>query len=211
MKTPAIAVLAGVVALTLTPVRGAAQDARLSRRLQPETARAVAALVDSARARGVPDEPLVQKALEGASKGAGGDAIVAAVRRLAARIDTARAALGDDASRAELVAAAAALDLGANAESLRSVREHRPQGQLIGPLVGLAYLLQRGVSPRGSVQIVQSMLEAQLSDAEFATLQRLVDQDIKAGAPAAAAADVRSRALIQHGARLRPRGNGRGS
>src|SRR5256886_4596409 len=43
-----------------------------------------AALVDSAHTAMLPTEPLVQRALEGATKRASGDAIVAAVRRLAA-------------------------------------------------------------------------------------------------------------------------------
>jgi hypothetical protein len=195
-----------LLAAAWAPLR--AQDARLSRRLDAPTARAVAALVDSAHAHAIPAEPLIQKALEGESKGAGGEAITAAVRRLSARLATARQALGAQAADAELVAAAAAMELGADAENLRSVRAQRPQGSLTGPLVGLAFLLQRGVPPKGSVEIVRSMLEARLSDTEFAALQRLVDQDIMAGAPAAAAAEVRARALIQHGPQLRPRTDG---
>ncbi|MEJ7810624.1 MAG: hypothetical protein WKG32_09480, partial [Gemmatimonadaceae bacterium] len=49
-----------------------ASDARLDARLDPRTRASVAAVLDSARAAGLPTEPLVDKALEGASKRADG-------------------------------------------------------------------------------------------------------------------------------------------
>jgi hypothetical protein len=189
--------------------RVGAQDARLTQRLDAMTAHAVSAIVDSARAAGLPSEPLVQKALEGASKRASGEQIASAVRRLHARLAAARSALGAGAAEAELVAAAAVLDLGASADGLRDLREPKIDRSLAGPLVGLAYLIQRGVAPDASLEIVRSMLRAKLSDTEFVALQRLVDQDIRAGAPAADAASMRARALIQHGPGLRTRGGGR--
>src|SRR6266576_2158942 len=64
-------------------------DSRLER-LDAATRPTVAALVDSAHTAMLPTEPLVQRALEGATKRASGDAIVAAVRRLAADLGHAR-------------------------------------------------------------------------------------------------------------------------
>src|SRR5438067_914173 len=81
----------------------AGQDPRLTR-LPPEAQAPVGARVDSARAAGLPAEPLVQRALEGATKQAPGDLIVAAVQRLAADLGRARDALGSTASPAELSA-----------------------------------------------------------------------------------------------------------
>src|SRR5207247_1413294 len=57
-------------------------DPRLER-LDAGTRPIVAALVDSAHRALLPTEPLVQRALEGATKRASGDVIVAAVRHLA--------------------------------------------------------------------------------------------------------------------------------
>jgi hypothetical protein len=188
--------------------RVVAQDARLTQRLDATTAYAVSTIVDSARAAGLPTEPLVQKALEGASKRASGEQITSAVRRLHARLATARSALGAGTAEAELVAAAAVLDLGASDDGLRGMRELGTDRSLAGPLVGLAYLIQRGVAPEASLEIVRSMVRAKLTDTEFVALQRLVDQDIRAGAPAADAASMRARALIQHGPGLRTRGGG---
>src|SRR2546421_195570 len=83
--------LGPLVAATLVAAAAAAQqrDSRLER-LDSTTRPIVAALVDSARAAALPTEPLVQRALEGATKRATGDRIVAAVRRLAPDLDRAR-------------------------------------------------------------------------------------------------------------------------
>ena len=55
----------GLVAAIAVTGAASAQDARLRSRLDSATAVQVERLLDSARARGLPVEPLVQKALEG--------------------------------------------------------------------------------------------------------------------------------------------------
>src|SRR5438876_159575 len=85
---------------------GQQTDPRLER-LDAATRPAVAALVDSAGRALLPTEPLVQRALEGATKRASGELIVAAVRRFAVELGHARDALGSTASPAELSAPAA--------------------------------------------------------------------------------------------------------
>lgn len=199
--------LACALALTLVPRHALAQDPRLQKRLDPQTAAAVAALVDSARTLELPAEPLVQKALEGQSKGASGDAIVGAVRALIRDLATARDALGDDVGVDALRLAAAALDAGATPSQLERLRAHRSREAFAGGLAGLVYLISRGVPAEQSLDLIAAMLNARLSAAEFASLQRLVERDMMAGAPPAEAAAVRARALIRHG---RPAGLGDG-
>src|SRR3989454_2302699 len=97
----ALPLLAAV--LVAGPAVAQQADPRLER-LDATTRPIVAALVDSARAAALPVEPLVQRALEGATKRASGDLIVAAVRRLAVDLGHARDALGSTASPAELTA-----------------------------------------------------------------------------------------------------------
>ncbi|MGD2135154.1 MAG: hypothetical protein PVF27_03295, partial [Gemmatimonadales bacterium] len=100
----------GIVLVVARPALG--QDPRLER--LPEEARAeVEALVQAARADRLPTEPLIDRALEGASKGADSRLIVAAVRSLASELATAREALGRQSDSAELVAGASALHAGA--------------------------------------------------------------------------------------------------
>src|SRR5204863_509897 len=105
-----------LLAATLVTGTMAAQqiDPRLDR-LDAVTRSIVGALVDSAVAAALPTEPLIQRALEGATKRATGEVIVAAVRRLAQDLAHARDALGGTASPGELTAGAAALPAGAQA------------------------------------------------------------------------------------------------
>src|SRR5690606_30140938 len=147
----------------LVPRHALAQDPRLHKRLDPETAAAVAALVDSASTLGLPAEPLVQKALEGQSKGASGDAIVRAVRELIRDLATARDALGDDVGVDALLLAAAALDAGATPAQLERLRPHRSRESFAGGLAGLVYLMSRGVPAEQSLDLIAAMLNARLS------------------------------------------------
>ncbi|MGH7675042.1 MAG: hypothetical protein ACREMV_07200, partial [Gemmatimonadales bacterium] len=78
------AAFVALVAMAAASPAGA-QDPRLGR-LDPATQAAVGAVIDSARAVGLPAEPLIDRALEGSTKRAAGDLIVAAVRRLAAQL-----------------------------------------------------------------------------------------------------------------------------
>ncbi len=189
---PLVTALASVLLAT----RGAAQDARLAR-LDSAARASVAAIVDSARAAGLPSEPLVERALEGATKGAPGDRIVAAVRRLAGDLGQARDALGRAATPAELEAGAAALRAGASPTLLAQLRRARPRPQrLTVPLAVLTDLVASGV-PVDSAAAAVLALAATTRDAELMEFRRTVERDIALGAPPAAAAAVRVNAAVR--------------
>src|SRR2546428_13698457 len=97
-----------ILAALLLVTQVATQDSRLER-LDPDTRSAVAAIADSANGIGLPVEPIIQRALEGATKGASGARIVAAGRTLAADPGTARSAAGTSAAAPALQRALAAL------------------------------------------------------------------------------------------------------
>src|SRR6266508_4168186 len=120
-RSPCLLALVGL--LTAFPAGLQAQDRRLAERLDPVSANSVQHLVDSARAGGLPTEPLVQKALEGSTMGASGDRIRAAVEALLGQLGRARDALGGRASEGELTAAAGALRAGLPAGSLRQLHD----------------------------------------------------------------------------------------
>jgi hypothetical protein len=104
------------------PAAAAAQDPRLTARLDSATRVQVEAVVSSAHDQGLPTEPLVQKALEGASKGAPGPRIVTAVESTFADLRRAREALGQRAAADEIVAAAAAIRAGATPAMVAEIR-----------------------------------------------------------------------------------------
>jgi hypothetical protein len=67
--------------------------ARLAGRVPPAVAAAVRVLADSAAARGLPADPLVDKAIEGGAKGVAPERVVAAVRLVFGELDAAAAAI----------------------------------------------------------------------------------------------------------------------
>src|SRR5437016_3711798 len=133
-RTPKSVAAAGALAAVLFATAAAQEpqhlnDPRLAR-LDTAARSLVAVAIDSARAAGLPTEPLVQRALEGATKDAPGTLIVSAVQRLAADLGRARAALGASATSPGLEAGAAAGVFGANALDVnagaRGARPGRP-------------------------------------------------------------------------------------
>ncbi len=175
-----------LLAAMLVAGRAAGQqtDPRLER-LDATTRAAVAALVDSAGRALLPTEPLVQRALEGATKRASGELIVAAVRRFAVELGHARDALGSTASPAELSAGAAALRAGASPTVLARLRQARRE-PLTMPLAVLADLVASGV-PVDSAAAAVLALAARARDADLVEFRRAVERDIALGAPPAAA------------------------
>jgi hypothetical protein len=195
-----------VLALALiTPAALSAQDSRLEGRLDPATRAAVAALVDSARAAGLPTEPLVDKALEGATKHASAERIAAALRNLAADLRAARGALGPGASDADVVAGATAIRAGATADQLDQLGHSRARSGLTVPLAVLADLIARGVPVDTAANVILNLAQHGASDGDFTSLERGVAQDIGAGAAPGVAAAVRA-----HGSGATSQGQGGG-
>lgn len=203
MRSALTRTLLPLLAAIVVAGRTAAQqtDPRLER-LDAATRAAVAALVDSARRALLPTEPLVQRALEGATKHASGEVIAAAVRRLAADLGKARDALGSTASPAELNAGAAALRAGASPTILTQLRQARRE-PLTMPLAVLADLVASGV-PVDSAAAAVLALAARARDADLVEFRRAVERDIALGAPPAAATTAAATAadvLVNAGAR----------
>jgi hypothetical protein len=188
-----VVTLALAAALLVTGV-ARAQDPRLVHRLDGNTTVAVGALLDSARIAGLPVEPLVQRALEGAAKHAEPDRIVAAVRRLAEELGVARAALGRESSPAELDAGASALRAGVRPEDLTLLRQRRTQSLTVA-LAALTDLVVGGVPPDSAASAVLA-LAARARDDQIADFRRAVERDIALGATPAAAAAVRVDATL---------------
>jgi len=177
-----------ILAMLLIAAQVGAQDPRLDR-LDPDTRAQVTVVVDSARRMGLPAEPLIQRALEGATKGAPGPRIVTAVRKLSADLGTARAALGDGASVPELEAGVAALRAGATPQVLANLHSVR-RPPLTMALSVLADLVASGV-PADSAAAAVLVMAPKARDADLVEFRRAVERDIALGAPPAAATSVR--------------------
>lgn len=189
----------GLVSLVLlwvsaAPVVGQ-QEPRLAGRV-PAPARAqVESILAAALAGGLPVEPLVDRALEGAAKGAPPAMIVAAVTRLRDELVIVRTAFGLAASTAELTAGASALRAGATAGALEQLRGLRGRRPLTVAAAVMADLVAAGVPADTAVGAVLALAH-NADDADYIAFRRNVQQDIGLGASPAAALSVRIRSAI---------------
>jgi hypothetical protein len=175
-----------------------AQDPRIAMRLDAPTRAALVALVDSARAQGLPVEPLLEKVYEGYGKGADGPRIVAAVRSLTIEMASAHRALGTVASVDEIKAAASAMHAGVPAVELGKMKKEssKLRRSLTLPFTVLADIVSRGVPVQTAANAIRSLVGAGARDADINTFQRNVSEDIEQGAPPAAAAETRAKGAV---------------
>jgi len=206
VRAAVILVCACSVALMVSTRWARAQTSGNSRlaRLDATTRVEVTTLVDSAKRARLPSEPLIDKALEGAIRGAEGPRIVSAVRGLYAELRTSRAALGAGASVDEITAGANALHAGLpmrNLAQLRSASQRAGRTRVTMPLTVATDLIARGVPAAVASDVVLSLTRAGLRDADYSMFQRNVRLDIENGADAATAAQTRARGAVLHSGR----------
>jgi hypothetical protein len=188
-----------IVALGAASPRGsAAQDvaARMDGRVPADVARAVQAIAEGARARGLPVEPLIQKAIEGSAKGVPAERVVEAVRVLAGRLDEAQGALreaGIATPGADAVEGGAyALTAGLTASQVRElVRLSQPSYDPALTLHVAATLTALGVPPEQSLQVMERRIQARQGANELLDLPNEVEVGMARGAtPAEATREV---------------------
>ena len=180
----------------LTPALARGAEPRLAERLDVETGARVLALADSARGESLPPEPLIQRALEGATKGAPNDLIVRAVHALLNRLRLGKKALGPAASEAELTAAADALYAGVDTTTIAAMRRARPKGSTAVGLVVLSDLIGRGVPRARAAAAVVAMMDRGTQDGALLKVRRGVEQDILAGDTPSAAMTSRLQGTV---------------
>ncbi|MEX2178236.1 MAG: hypothetical protein WD801_05970 [Gemmatimonadaceae bacterium] len=180
--------------------QGNAQSASaLSARLSPATRAQLERLVDSARASGLPAEPLVARAAEGVLKGADEARIVGAVRSLARELAAARAVLPAGASAATLAAGAGALRAGVSRETLRRLSVASigaAEGDLALALVTVADMAANQVPPTRAGEAVEQLLQRRAPASEIMAFRETVARDILAGVSPVDALDARSRTIL---------------
>ena len=171
--------------LLRSPAAVAAQEPRLEARLDPETRARVEAVLTAARSERLPTEPLVQKALEGASKGAPGPRIADAVGTVLADLRRAREALGVAAEEDELVAAAAALRAGATPSMIGEMRRVAPHGAVAVPLAVFTDLVAGGMRTDAAWRSVADLARKGGDDEAFLRLRERLEPAPPGSAPEA--------------------------
>ena len=188
MKRLCVAPLVAAVCMLAAPVQ--AQEPRLQDRLSAQALEEVSVLLDSARRADLPTEPLIDRALEGASKGAPADRIVAAVTRLFTDLEQARLALGPSSAPEEIAAGASALRAGAATDDLRELRRARPGESITVAVAVLTDLVAVGVPPDTAFAAVLALSDV-ANDADYIAFRRNVERDVALGASPVAALGVR--------------------
>jgi len=174
-----------------------AQDPRLSNRLDAPTRKALSAIVDSARAQGIPVEPLMEKVYQGLAMGADGSRIVVAVRSLTFEMGNAHRVLGAVATTDELKAAASAVHAGVPAVELGKMKKQSGlRRSLTLPFTVLADIVSRGVPVAAATNAIKSLVGAGAKDKDISDFQRNVSVDIEKGAQPAAAAETRAKGAV---------------
>jgi hypothetical protein len=159
-----------------------ASDPRLEQRLDPLTARIVAAQIDSAHQAHIPTEPLVLRALEGATRGAAGPRIIEAVHAYAQRLAAAQRALGADAPEADLVAGASAIFSGVRPDRLTELQRARRGGSIALATSVLVDLVAKGVpADRAAVELIK-LVSRRPDDEAVRALAASVRDDVAGGA-----------------------------
>jgi hypothetical protein len=195
MSAPRCALLA----LTLLGGSVSAQsvDPRLVSRLDARTRTAVVAIIDSARHVGLPTEPLVDKALEGAARRAPSPLIVSAVRIFATQLGQSRRALGESSQPAEIIGGAQAIRAGISAEQLEKLRAVRAGTRIAAALSVVADIVAREVPVDTAISVVSGLVRASATDDQLLAVRADIETDILAGKPPAVAASTRGHALEQ--------------
>jgi len=171
-------------ALAQTPLE------RAKAALPAETGRALEQTIATARARGLPTEPLVDKALEGTAKHAPANLILEAVRRrldLLARADGALRPFGPPAA-GDVTSVADALQRGISDDVVKRVRAGAKPDEPVGLAVHtLADLLDRGVPVDVAFDVLSSWREHGANADELRQIPAAVDRLLKDGATPGAA------------------------
>ena len=174
----------------LIVVVGASRPAKPATELTGETMKIVTAMMDSARTEGLPADVLLQKALEGSTKGASDQRIREAVRALLNRLRIVRIVFGSDASEPELTAAAGAVYAGVDTSDIRKLKELQSGREaadksggrtLAAELVVLTDLISRDVPIDAASHVVIGLAEANVGYDEIFEFRNAVEQDIRSG------------------------------
>ena len=196
------------IAVLLGLQQGIAQQ--LSGRVPPAVSAVVKSLSTSFRARGLPADPLVQKAIEGSAKGVPSERVIAAVRLVAMQLDTAAAALragGMISDTLAIAAGAFAINAGMAPRDItnlvlrgggQTTANVRLELNVAGTLVAL------GVPSAEAGNLVSASLRAGRPAKELLSLPGRVQGEIAKGATPAQAAAGLARAAAAHDRRGPP-------
>jgi hypothetical protein len=168
----------------------------LQARVDASTYAVLRTLIDSARKAKLPAKLIEDNALEGAVAGVPGDSVIRGVRAFVRQLGIAQATLGTSAFPGELRAAVSAIDAGVPLGDLKRIRRAAPKRSIAAALAVLSDIANRGVPIPTSGDLIVSLLNHNVKDADLIAFSRWVRQDIEKGGNPSAAATARANGII---------------
>lgn len=189
---------------------------RLAGRVSPDIAALASELGADAARRGLPIDPVLQKAIEGSAKGVPSDRVAAAMRLVIAQLDASARALRQGGAGGALAADTLAIAAGAFAITAglkdRDVAELARSGaartEVIVGLRVAGTLVALGVPASETVTLVNGTLRAGRPAGELLALPGRVQAEVAKGATPAQAASGLARAAAAQSRRGPPPGRG---
>lgn len=187
---------------------------RLAGRVSPDIAALASELGADAARRGLPIDPVLQKAIEGSAKGVPSDRVAAAMRLVIAQLDASAGALrqGGAALAADTLAIAAgafAITAGLKDRDVAELaRSGAARTEVIVGLRVAGTLVALGVPASETVTLVNGTLRAGRPAGELLALPGRVQAEVAKGATPAQAASGLARAAAAQSRRGPPPGRG---
>jgi hypothetical protein len=175
---------------------GAQQESPLSLIRDDATRSVVVEQLSLAKARGLPTEPLMSKALEGVAKKASSSSIRAAMNALQKRLRRANELLAPSPTVDELAAGADALSVGVPEKTLKQMRQAAPRRSIAVELGVLTELVARNVPPKKASAMILDLMARGATSAQFTELNSRVQSDVAAGLTPEAALDRHGRGIM---------------
>ena len=200
--------------LSLQQPAGASIAQRLAGRVSPELASLVVQLGTAASARGLPIDPLIEKAIEGSAKGVPAERVATAVRLVAMQLDTAAAALREGGAvpdTLEIAAGEFAITAGLSGSDITALARTGAKAPAL--TVGLRVagtLAALGVPPAEDIGLVSVTLRSGEPSADLLLLPAHVQSEVAKGVTPAQAAAGLARAAAAHARNGPPPGRGQG-
>ncbi len=197
--------IATLLAIPLTLLGMQQQDsiaARLAGRVSPDIATLVEQIGIAASARGLPVDPLIQKAIEGSAKGVPSERVATAVRWVAMQLDTSAAALREGGVATDTLVIAAgefAISAGLSNHDITALARTGASASLL--TVGLRVagtLSAMGVPPAENIGLISTKLRSGQPTGDLLSVPARVQAEIARGVtPAQAAAGLERAAAAQ--------------
>jgi len=176
--------------------------ARMAGRVSPDVAALVEQLGTAASARGLPVDPLIQKAIEGTAKGVPRERVTAAVRLVVMQLDTAAAALREGGVVTDTLVITAgefAITAGLSGHDITALARTGASASAL--TVGLRVagtLSAMGVPTAENIALISTKLRAGQAVGDLLLLPARVQADVARGVtPAQAAAGLERAAAAQ--------------